>query len=175
MLLIQKYGICCTKYSFIECLSLGILLSEGVHCPFSYFNETRIYCSKFSKCYLSLSQKLCSVCTRRGALSFQLLSSILYQVFKINAIIYQCPRNVNKLDVYFIHAEKYSELYAFHYKPKEGELVKQSSGWALFDSQNEYNRMGVPNELWRSTSLNSEYEVCTYCVSSGAHHTFNVV
>ena len=57
------------------------------------------------------------------------------------------------------HAEKYSELYAFHYKPKEGELVKQSSGWALFDSQNEYSRMGVPNELWRSTTLNSEYEV----------------
>ena len=62
-----------------------------------------------------------------------------------------------------LRAEKYSELYAFHYKPKEGELVKQSSGWALFDSQNEYSRMGVPNELWRSTSLNSEYEVCTWC------------
>ena len=61
------------------------------------------------------------------------------------------------------HAEKYSGLYAFHYKPKEGELVKQSSGWALFDSQNEYSRMGVPNELWRSTSLNSEYEVYTCC------------
>lgn len=60
-----------------------------------------------------------------------------------------------------IHAEKYSQLYAFHYKPKEGELVKQSSGWALFDSQNEYSRMGVPNELWRSTSLNYDYEVCT--------------
>ena len=57
-------------------------------------------------------------------------------------------------------AEKYSELYAFHYRPKEGEMVKQSSGWALFDSQNEYSRMGVPNELWRSTSLNYEYEVC---------------
>lgn len=62
-------------------------------------------------------------------------------------------------------AEKYSELYAFHYKPKEGEMVKQSSGWALFDSQNEYSRMGVPNELWRSTSLNSEYEVNLYLIA----------
>ena len=66
-----------------------------------------------------------------------------------------------------VHAEKYSQLYAFHYKPKEGELVKQSSGWALFDSQNEYSRMGVPNELWRSTSLNYDYEVCiSHCSSA---------
>ena len=61
--------------------------------------------------------------------------------------------------LFCIHVEKYSDLYAFHYQPKEGEMVKQSSGWALFDSQNEYSRMGLPNDLWRSTSLNSDYEV----------------
>ena len=56
-------------------------------------------------------------------------------------------------------AENYSDLFAYQYKPKEGDIVKQSSGWALFDSQSEYGRMGVPNKHWRPTSLNSNYEV----------------
>lgn len=56
--------------------------------------------------------------------------------------------------------ERYRDLFAFQYRPKEGELVKQSSGWALYDGGSEYGRMGVPNQYWRLTTLNQHYEVC---------------
>ncbi len=57
------------------------------------------------------------------------------------------------------HAERYRDLYAFQYRPKDGELVKQSSGWALYDAGSEYSRMGVPNQHWKATALNENYEV----------------
>lgn len=44
-------------------------------------------------------------------------------------------------------------------------MVKQSSGWALFDIGSEYNRMGVPNSHWIVTDLNERYEVCKWFVS----------
>jgi len=56
-------------------------------------------------------------------------------------------------------SESYSQLYAYQYKPSQGEMVKQSSGWALYDSQSEYERMGLPNEHWKHTSINTSYEV----------------
>lgn len=61
--------------------------------------------------------------------------------------------------------EHYGDLYAYQYKPKDGEIVKQSSGWALFDCSSEYGRMGVPNQYWKATNLNDNYEVhvCTVC------------
>jgi len=55
--------------------------------------------------------------------------------------------------------DHYRDLYAFVYTPKEGEVVKRSSGWALYDPGSEYSRMGVPNEHWRYTNLNEKYEV----------------
>ena len=59
----------------------------------------------------------------------------------------------------FSFTESYRDLFAFQYCPKEGEVVKQSSGWALYDAGSEYMRMGVPNEYWRATTLNEKYEV----------------
>lgn len=58
-----------------------------------------------------------------------------------------------------IPLEKYCDLYAFQYKPKEWDLMKQSSGWILYDAQNEYGRMGLPNDYWKHTKLNLNYEV----------------
>lgn len=55
-------------------------------------------------------------------------------------------------------AELYGELYAFQYRP-DSSTVKQSSGWMLFDAVAEYERMGVPNDHWKATTLNSNYEV----------------
>ena len=47
--------------------------------------------------------------------------------------------------------------------------LKQSSGWALYDSQGEYGRMGLPNAYWKHTSINMNYEV------GGALFTFSVL
>ena len=55
-------------------------------------------------------------------------------------------------------AELYGELYAFQYRP-DSSTVKQSSGWMLFDAVAEYERMGVPNDHWKATTLNINYEV----------------
>lgn len=60
--------------------------------------------------------------------------------------------------------DTYEELYAYQYRPKPSENLRQSSGWALYDPLNEYGRMGVPNELWTHTTLNRNYEVCIYGV-----------
>ena len=54
--------------------------------------------------------------------------------------------------------ELYSELYAYQYRP-DSCMVKQSSGWMLYDASVEYKRMGVPNEHWQATDLNYNYEV----------------
>ena len=61
------------------------------------------------------------------------------------------------------HSESYSQLFAYQYKPKHGEMVKRSSGWALYDSASEYHRMGVPNKYWKDTTINANYEVHNLC------------
>ena len=68
-----------------------------------------------------------------------------------------CAVSVKRVCLFL--AESYRDLFAFQYRPKESEVVKQSSGWALYDPSSEYSRMGVPNEHWRATSLNEKYEV----------------
>jgi len=64
------------------------------------------------------------------------------------------------------HSESYSQLFAYQYKPKHGEMVKRSSGWALYDSASEYHRMGVPNKYWKDTTINANFEVHK-CVPTG--------
>ncbi|XP_014670869.1 PREDICTED: myotubularin-related protein 6-like [Priapulus caudatus] len=49
------------------------------------------------------------------------------------------------------------ELYAFHYRPSTDDLYK-SAGWAIYDMQAEYSRMGVPNDNWCLSGINKEYE-----------------
>ena len=55
-------------------------------------------------------------------------------------------------------SEKLQDLYAFSYSPQDEKLT-QSAGWALFDMQSEYARMGVPNNEWAYSSINSNYKV----------------
>ncbi|XP_064381922.1 myotubularin-related protein 6-like [Halichondria panicea] len=81
------------------------------------------------------------------------------------------PRESDCVDIMdtikvFSQPEHYSDLYAYQYKPKDGEIVKQTSGWALFDCPSEYARMGVPNQYWRATNLNDNYELCETYSSS---------
>ena len=58
-----------------------------------------------------------------------------------------------------VTSENYADLYAIQYRPKETGLVKRALGWALFDFNSEYSRMGLPNEHWRYTTSNKRYEV----------------
>lgn len=32
-------------------------------------------------------------------------------------------------------------------------------GWAIYDAEEEYKRMGVPCDEWRMTTINESYEV----------------
>ena len=54
--------------------------------------------------------------------------------------------------------EKLEDLYAFSYNPLSEKLTR-SAGWALFDIQSEYARMGLPNSEWCCSTLNKDYKV----------------
>lgn len=49
-------------------------------------------------------------------------------------------------------------LYAFNYS--SNDAWKKSYGWDFFDTQSEYLRMGVPNQYWVRSKINSDYEIC---------------
>lgn len=55
--------------------------------------------------------------------------------------------------------ENLEELYAFSYNPMSEKLTR-SAGWALFDVQSEFARMGLPNSEWCCSSVNKEYQIC---------------
>ncbi|KAK2563495.1 Myotubularin-related protein 8 [Acropora cervicornis] len=40
------------------------------------------------------------------------------------------------------------------------EKLTRSAGWALFDVQSEFARMGLPNSQWCCSSVNKEYQIC---------------
>ncbi|XP_026562655.1 myotubularin-related protein 2 isoform X2 [Pseudonaja textilis] len=46
-------------------------------------------------------------------------------------------------------------LFAFEYKE-----VFPENGWNVYDPILEYRRQGIPNESWRMTSINEQYELC---------------
>ncbi|KAF7706371.1 hypothetical protein HF521_019625 [Silurus meridionalis] len=46
-------------------------------------------------------------------------------------------------------------LFAFQYKEKY-----PVEGWKVYDPVSEYKRMGLPNESWTISKINSNYEVC---------------
>ena len=58
--------------------------------------------------------------------------------------------------------EKLEDLYAFSYNPLSEKLTR-SAGWALFDIQSEYARMGLPNSEWCCSTLNKDYKVGNVC------------
>ena len=61
----------------------------------------------------------------------------------------------------FIFLETLEDLYAFSYNPQSEQLTR-SAGWALFDIQSEYARMGLPNSEWCCSNLNKDYRVSIF-------------
>ncbi|XP_061073008.1 myotubularin-related protein 2-like isoform X1 [Conger conger] len=49
----------------------------------------------------------------------------------------------------------FQEMFAFQY-----ELTFPESGWKVYDPLAEYKRQGLPNESWRITKVNDQYELC---------------
>ncbi|KAK1175936.1 myotubularin-related protein 7-like [Acipenser oxyrinchus oxyrinchus] len=57
------------------------------------------------------------------------------------------------------HPEKYEELYCFSFNPNLDKEDREQA-WNFIDLKAEYNRMGVPIQLWYITHLNRDYGVC---------------
>nr|XP_038034977.1 myotubularin-related protein 7 isoform X4 [Anas platyrhynchos] len=54
---------------------------------------------------------------------------------------------------------KYEELYCFSFNPKL-DKEEREQGWKLVDLNEEYNRMGIPNDYWQISDVNRDYGVC---------------
>ncbi|XP_064305584.1 myotubularin-related protein 7 isoform X5 [Phalacrocorax carbo] len=54
---------------------------------------------------------------------------------------------------------KYEELYCFSFNPKL-DKEEREQGWKLVDLNEEYNRMGIPNNYWQISDVNRDYGVC---------------
>ncbi|XP_055652877.1 myotubularin-related protein 7 isoform X3 [Falco peregrinus] len=54
---------------------------------------------------------------------------------------------------------KYEELYCFSFNPKL-DKEEREQGWKLIDLNEEYNRMGIPNNYWQISDVNRDYGVC---------------
>lgn len=67
-------------------------------------------------------------------------------------------------DVFLLHrfvlwiAERYEELYCFSYNSKTDEQERRQE-WDLLDVTADYNRMGLPNSLWKLSPINQQYKV----------------
>ncbi|XP_046695055.1 myotubularin-related protein 8 isoform X1 [Silurus meridionalis] len=55
---------------------------------------------------------------------------------------------------------KDEELYAFLYNPQQSEEERRR-GWDLISFPADFSRMGLPNEFWEISDLNSNYELCS--------------
>ncbi|XP_034628414.1 myotubularin-related protein 7 [Trachemys scripta elegans] len=54
---------------------------------------------------------------------------------------------------------KYEELYCFSFNPKL-DKEEREQGWKLVSLNEEYHRMGVPNNYWQISDVNRDYQVC---------------
>ncbi|CAG5114831.1 unnamed protein product [Candidula unifasciata] len=61
-----------------------------------------------------------------------------------------------KLQQYAFPLTNKLNFFAFEFKEKYG----QENGWKIFDPVKEFKRMGVPNESWRITKVNENYQLC---------------
>ena len=60
---------------------------------------------------------------------------------------------------------KYEELYCFSFNPKL-DKEEREQGWKLVDLDEEYNRMGIPNNYWQISDVNRDYGVsCDFSVA----------
>uniref|UniRef100_A0A8C5C3R3 Myotubularin related protein 7b n=1 Tax=Gadus morhua TaxID=8049 RepID=A0A8C5C3R3_GADMO len=55
--------------------------------------------------------------------------------------------------------ESYSELYCLSINPNTNQEEREKS-WSLVLPSQDYQRMGLPNNLWVATAANSEYKMC---------------
>lgn len=68
------------------------------------------------------------------------------------------------VDVFLMHrfglgtTERYEELYCFSYNSNADEQERWRE-WALLDVTADYNRMGLPNALWKLSPVNQQYKV----------------
>lgn len=58
----------------------------------------------------------------------------------------------------FFPPVKYEELYCFSFNPKL-DKEEREQGWKLVDLNEEYNRMGIPNNYWQISDVNRDYGV----------------
>lgn len=56
------------------------------------------------------------------------------------------------------YSVKYEELYCFSFNPKL-DKEEREQGWKLVDLNEEYNRMGIPNNYWQISDVNRDYGV----------------
>ncbi|KAJ8298540.1 hypothetical protein KUTeg_025071 [Tegillarca granosa] len=78
-------------------------------------------------------------------------------------ITFVIPRDRDCQDVYASLLElskpaSIDKLYAFIFT--QSDDMPKSYGWEMYDTQTEYLRLGVPNELWVLTNINRDYEIC---------------
>ncbi|KAK3509376.1 hypothetical protein QTP70_030807 [Hemibagrus guttatus] len=75
------------------------------------------------------------------------------------------PREKEAQDVHqsllrLFQTVKEEELYAFLYNPQQG-AEERRRGWDLISMTADFSRMGLPNEFWEISDLNSNYELCS--------------
>ncbi|XP_065843343.1 myotubularin-related protein 6-like [Oscarella lobularis] len=88
---------------------------------------------------------------------------IVYKTFQSFTFI--IPKDRECQDVYntlsqLSKPESFGDLYAFRYVPQSKKFEKEN-GWKIFDHTREFMRMGVPNECWRYSSANENFELCS--------------
>nr|XP_015801331.2 myotubularin-related protein 7a [Nothobranchius furzeri] len=88
---------------------------------------------------------------------------LLVRCKNFQVLLFSIPREPDCHDVYLSlqrlsHPERFVELYCFSYKPNIVEEERRQD-WAFMDLKANYSRMGLPNSLWKLSSINQHYKV----------------
>ncbi|EGD78684.1 hypothetical protein PTSG_01664 [Salpingoeca rosetta] len=80
--------------------------------------------------------------------------------FQASVLLFHDPDTKTELWIEYmtIQTNTIESLDAFHVHPKINNVTVD--GWALYDAEQEYKRMGVPCDEWRLSTVNEQYEVC---------------
>ncbi|XP_028327362.1 myotubularin-related protein 7b isoform X2 [Gouania willdenowi] len=82
--------------------------------------------------------------------------------FRVFQILVQQERDCQDVHASLVRLsrpERYEELHCLSFNPNVNKEQREES-WSFVDIQDDYRRMGVPNNLWVATPANSEYRVC---------------
>ncbi|XP_069747539.1 myotubularin-related protein 6 isoform X2 [Narcine bancroftii] len=74
------------------------------------------------------------------------------------------PRERDCHDIYnsllkLSRSVKYEDLYAFSFHPKKTDYEREM-GWKVINLNDEYRRLGIPNDIWQLTDVNRNYKIC---------------